>query len=774
MKRRILLLLWVSILMLCIAGISRMRFTADLSAFLPSAPTEEQALLVDLLRDGIASRMLLVGIEGGDAQARAAGSRALAVALRSSPSFVAASNGESIGTDADQTWLFEHRYQLSPAVTPARFSAEGLRAAIAESIDMLASSAGLMIKPILTRDPTAETLQVIEQFSRYQTARPGLWVARDGQRTLLLVTTAATGADTDGQADAIDTLKTTFDQIREREGLADLRLQVSGPGVFAVNARATIKDEVARLSLTGAALIIGLLLLIYRSPTALCLGLAPVVTGALVGVCAVGLVFGHVHGITLGFGIPLIGEAVDYAIYYFIQRNGGDINRFWRTIRLGVLTSVFGFAALLLSGFPGLAQVGLFSMAGLIAAVLTTRYIIPELTPARFAIREVNGFARPLTTLMAHARMLRWLPLLASLVAASFLWFHRDRLWHHELGALSPVPDADQVLDEQLRRDLPAPDVRFLVVTSGNNAASVLSQAEQAGEVLDRLASEAIIGGFDNPARFLPSPATQQARLASLPDGEELRRRLSAATADLPLSADKLAPFVAAVETARTMAPLTRDDLEGTSLALAVDAMLIHHDDQWRAVLPVRAPADGGAIDAAAVRAALASARIDNTVFVDIKQESERLYASYLKEARTAAIGGVLAILVLLAFTLRSPVRLIRLALPLLATVLVVVGALNAFGERLTLLHLVGMLLVVAVGSNYALFFDAGEQRVNGQDLRTLASLVVANLTTLAGFGILAFSTVPVLHAIGIVVGPGALLALVFAAIMHPPQARPA
>jgi len=202
--------------------------------------------------------------------------------------------------------------------------------------------------------------------------------------------------------------------------------------------------------------------------------------------------------------------------------------------------------------------------------------------------------------------------------------------------------------------------------------------------------------------------------------------------------------------------------------------MLIHRDDQWRAVLPVRAPANGGAIDVAAVRAALASARIDNTVFVDIKQESERLYASYLKEARTAAIGGVLAILVLLAFTLRSPVRLIRLALPLLATVLVVVGALNAFGERLTLLHLVGMLLVVAVGSNYALFFDAGEQRVDGQDLRTLASLVVANLTTLAGFGILAFSTVPVLHAIGIVVGPGALLALVFAAIMHPPQARPA
>lgn len=773
MSKRVILVLWLAVLVVSVASITRTRFTADLTAFLPSAPTTEQALLVDLLRDGIAARMLLVGIEGGDAEARAQASRSLATALRASDAFVAASNGESIGTEADQAWLFEHRYQLSAAVTPERFSVEGLRAAIGESIDMLASSAGLLVKPILTRDPTAETLQVIEQFSQYQTARPGLWVSRDGTRTLLLLTTSATGADTDGQALAIDALKAEFDTLRTQAGLHDLRLLVSGPGVFAVNARATIKDEVARLSTTGAVLIMGLLLLIYRSPTALVLGLAPVVTGALVGIVAVGTVFGHVHGITLGFGIPLIGEAVDYAIYYFIQRNSGDIDRFWRTIRLGVLTSVFGFAALLLSGFPGLAQVGLFSMSGLVAAVLTTRYVIPLLTPAQLQIREVNGLGRLLTTVMDHARVLRWLPLVASLLAASVLWAHRDQLWHHELGALSPVPDADQLLDEQLRRDLPAPDVRFLVVTSGPSADHVLSQAERAGAVLDDLAAQNIIGGFDSPARFLPSPATQQARLASLPDAGTLRQHLAAATAGLPLSADKLTPFVEAIDAARQSAPVTRADLDGTALALAVDAMLIHHGDQWRAVLPVRAPSNGHAIDAGAVRQRLADARIDDTVFVDIKHESERLYAGYLSEARTAAIGGVVAIVALLALALKSPRRLIRLALPLLATVLVVIGALNAFGERLTLLHLVGMLLVVAVGSNYALFFDAGDQRVRGQDLRTLASLVVANLTTLAGFGILAFSTVPVLHGIGIVVGPGAFLALVFAAMMHP-QERPA
>jgi predicted exporter len=77
----------------------------------------------------------------------------------------------------------------------------------------------------------------------------------------------------------------------------------------------------------------------------------------------------------------------------------------------------------------------------------------------------------------------------------------------------------------------------------------------------------------------------------------------------------------------------------------------------------------------------------------------------------------------------------------------------------------VGLLLVVAVGSNYSLFFD--RQAPSGWDReRTIVSLFFANATTLIGFGLLAFSGVPVLHDIGLTVGMGAFLALVFSAIL--------
>jgi len=46
--------------------------------------------------------------------------------------------------------------------------------------------------------------------------------------------------------------------------------------------------------------------------------------------------------------------------------------------------------------------------------------------------------------------------------------------------------------------------------------------------------------------------------------------------------------------------------------------------------------------------------------------------------------------------------------------------------------------------------------------------MAVANLTTAIGFGTLGLSQVPVLHAIGVTVGPGAVLALLLAAMFVP------
>ena len=119
------------------------------------------------------------------------------------------------------------------------------------------------------------------------------------------------------------------------------------------------------------------------------------------------------------------------------------------------------------------------------------------------------------------------------------------------------------------------------------------------------------------------------------------------------------------------------------------------------------------------------------------------------------------------AIALRSPLRVAKVLAPLALAVLCVAAGLVVSGVQLTILHLVGMLLIVAVGSNYALFFDR-QTRVHdaGSDSLTLASLAIANSSTVIGFGLLSFSQVPVLVALGTTVAPGAFLALLFAAVL--------
>jgi predicted exporter len=770
---------WVGLAALALGVLARARYSADLSAFLPQAPTGAQRLLVEELRQGVASRLIIVAIEGADESGRARISQDMAGRLRADPEFLAVENGDAATARRDEAFLFAHRYLLSGTVTPERFSVAGLKAAIGNTIDLLASPAGALTKDLVPSDPTGEMMTLLDQLSRNQPPRTqyGVWVSRDGSRALLLARTRAAGSDTDGQQHAMEAIQAAFGGAP-----AGAHLLMSGPGVFAVQARQNIKSEVTRLSIISSVLIIALLLLVYRSVTALLLGLVPVVSGALAGIAAVALGFGVVQGVTLGFGVTLIGEGVDYSIYLFVQSTSGtDWRRaVWPTIRLGMLTSVCGFAVLLVSSFPGLAQLGLYSLTGVLAAGLVTRFVLPELLPRDFRIRDLTPIGRLAAGMRERASAGRVAVALIAVLAAVVLGSYRHRLWSHDLSALSPVPVAAQRLDAQLRADLGAPDVRYLVVISAPDEQSALEGAEHVGVELDGLANSDVISGYQSPAQYLPSLAVQRQRQESLPPPAVLRARLTQALSGLPLREARLAPFLHDVEVTRTAPPLSPASLDGTSFAALADALLVRDDDGWRALMPLEAPISHGHardIDIERVRQAVSIGPPDGVTVLDLKDQADAMYSSYLAGAVRLSLAGFAAIVVLLLITLRHPSRVVRVVLPLALAVLTVAAGLRLFGGPLTLLHVVGMLLIVAVGSNYALFFDkrfSGSTRGIGSagaggtaaSALTLASLLVANCATVVAFGVLALSSVPVLHDLGETVAPGAFLALIYAALL--------
>lgn len=759
--------LWLSGVLACVILISRAEFSTDLSAFLPRSPSPTQQILVEQLRDGVVSRLVLLGVDGAPPEILAKLSKNLATRLRSEPTFASVNSGEDVGLEKDRDFLWRNRYLLSPAVSAERFSAAGLRRALENDLQLLGSPAGMLVKRVLPNDPTGELLQLLEQLEGtvHPATRDGVWFSRDGRRALLLLQTRAPGFDIDAQQEALAIIHRAFEQARAASGAQGARVLASGPGVFSVSTRAKIKGDALRFSMLATFLVASLLLLIYRSPRVLLLALLPVASGALAGVAAVSLGFGSVHGITLGFGATLIGEAVDYAIYLFTQTAPGSppeqtLPRIWPTLRLGVLTSLCGFSAMLFSGFTGLAQLGLFSIAGLVVAVSVTRWVLPALMPRNFSAAASAAFAPAVLRLMQHSARLRFPLFLAVAMAALFLSLPRGGLWDDELSGLSPLSQEDQQLDELLRGDIGAPDARYLLLVNAPSEDQALAASEALAGTLQAMVGQGSLAGFDSAALVLPSQGAQRARQAALPPAEVLRANLEQALAGLPFRAELFEPFLGDVAAAKKQALLDRRSLSGTSLALKLDSLLIKRSAGWVAVLPLR-----GVSEPAQLRELTGKVGGISPMLLDLKGEADQLYRTYRHEALVQSLLGSLAIVVLLGANLRSPHRVYEVLAPLIAAVIITTAVLSGSGQKLTIFHLVGLSLVVAIGSNYSLFFERQNFASQNRE-RTVASLLLANVSTVIGFGMLSFSHIPVLHGIGMTVAIGAMLSLIFSAIL--------
>ena len=120
-----ILALWIGFVLACAVVLSRTQFTTDFSAFLPRSPSAVQQVLVDQLRDGIVSRLILVGLDGADPAVLARSSRHMAETLGADHRFAAVRNGQNVLSEKDRAYFWQNRYLLSPAVRPEHFSAAG-------------------------------------------------------------------------------------------------------------------------------------------------------------------------------------------------------------------------------------------------------------------------------------------------------------------------------------------------------------------------------------------------------------------------------------------------------------------------------------------------------------------------------------------------------------------------------------------------------------------------------------------------------------------------
>jgi predicted exporter len=741
--------------------VTQLQVTADLESFLPLGADEWVVEGEQWDPEDTLGNLILIAVEGGEGYQRSAISRALADLLRTDPRVRRVMNGDADTLTAVPSSLLPYRYLLSPGVSIHRFSREILEDSLAGVLRKLSGAIGFTDQRLLMADPTGEVGVIVRQWAGASpTERDlGVWVSPDGERALLLVEVAIPASDLDAQEALLDEITIGFGRLPRVEGLA---LLTTGQGVFAVQSRALIRAEVLRLTAVASLLVVFVLAVAFRSPLLILLSVMPLASALLVASAVVGVLFGGVHGITLAFGVTLLGVAVDYPIHLFGHRRQGEMagqamQRIWPTLRLGLASSVLGYSAMVFSSVAGLVQLGIFAISGLVAAALFSRFLLPWMLPTGVADTErVSSRYRFLHHSPAWGSSL---VLAFGMLAATYLLLQRDAVWEDNLSALSPLTADSVLLDARLRADIGAPDISYMALFGHRDSEGVLQASEELAENLDDLVAHGVITGFDHPAVLLPSARTQMLRRTLLPPDDTLVADLESAASNRGFLADAFEPFLRDIEIARTLEPLRADAFLSVFPEIGLQRHLIRSDDGWVGIVSFR-----GVTDPEYLRNWFAG-RDDGWQYVDLKRRVEQSLVHVRDEALQRFVIGAFLIVALLGAGLRSPRRGLKVAGPALLAALVTAAVLVALGESLSLFHLVSLLLVVGLGLDYALFFHSfgGESE---HRWRARRALIVCALSTMVVFGTLATSPLPVLKAIGVTVALGAFFAWVFALLM--------
>ena len=765
-KRTALALLWLALLAIAGWAVSqRLELSGDLRKFMPAAETPAQKLLIDELGEGPGSRLLLIALSGADAETLAAQSQALRGSLSADPRFRLVANGADAGLDAIPERLRVYRYLLSPTLDSQSFDAEFLRGELDARVQDLGSPAAAMIEPLLAADPTLETLKLAESWQPEHAPQRlhGVWFDRAGKRALLAVETFAAGFDPTGQQGAVSAIGNAFAEAQRASETPTApatsapagrsELLITGPGAFSVEIGGRTEREARWIGFIDSIGLLLLLSLAYRSWKTPLLGALPLASAGLAGLGAVAMLFDGVHGITVAFGFTLLGVAQDYPIHLFSHQRAGvspwaNARALWPTLATGVVSTCIAYLTFFVSGVDGLKQLAVFTIAGLGTAALTTRFLLPGL---------LDPSPRDTADSPRVARLWEWIARLPrprlslaglALAAVAVIAFAPGAFWQNDLGKLTPVPADALARDAVLRSELGAPDVRYVMTLEAGDTETVLRHAERLRPALDRLVADGAIAAYDIATRYLPSAASQRARQGRLPDAGALLGSLDTALRDSPFRTDAFAPFAADVASARGARPLAFADLKGTPLETVVSGLLIEGAGHSTALVSL-----SGLDDPAAVARVAA---VNGAQLLDLKQASESLVVAY----RQRVLGALGIAALLLAATvwiaLRAPRRVLRVLAPMALTTLVILAVLRAFGVELTLFHLVALILAAGLGLDYALFFEhAGNSR--DEQLRALHAMVVCSLVTLLVFALLAWSSIPVLRAIGMTVTIGVL-----------------
>ncbi|MCK4795551.1 MAG: MMPL family transporter, partial [Desulfobacteraceae bacterium] len=215
-------------------------------------------------------------------------------------------------------------------------------------------------------------------------------ISSDQRHLLVTANPKTSSTDTTFARKATELISNLSDELNLRFGKSEHKVTLTPVGAYraALDNELIIRGDVKiaiLLATTGIAL---LLIFAFPRPLIGLLSLLPAIAGTIVAFFVYSLLHESISIMVLGFGGAVVSITVDHSIAYLLfldrphETRGREASKeAWAVGQLAVFTTIGAFAALCLSGFPILEQLGQFTALGVLFSFVFVHSVFPLVFP---------------------------------------------------------------------------------------------------------------------------------------------------------------------------------------------------------------------------------------------------------------------------------------------------------------------------------------------------------------------------------------------------------
>ena len=665
---------------------------------------------------------------------------------------------------------------VKPLLAPEKVR-ETLRARVSSLQDLN----GIGQTGFIADDPLELRNQILARLSSLAPAKGarienGRLVSADGCHILIVAEPAEPGMDT-RYAGRIAALMEGISKELAGKYAAKGGLTVTPVGAYraALDNETSAKENVRKAVLFSTAAIILLLLVGFPRPLIGLLSLLPAFAGTMMAYFVYSLFHRTISLMAVGFGGAIISFTVDYGITYLLfldrpykTRGMEATKEVWSLGLLAMLTTAISFAALSFSGFPALVEIGQFAALGVVFTYIFVHAVFPLIFPVVAPAKRspVLPLQRFVNRLASARGMWKVYAALAFAVVMAFFAKPDARL---DLQAMNSVSRETLNAEKMIRDAWGDVGTKVHILVEGRDRADLQRKCDRLASLIDRERSAGVISQAFVSSMIFPGSELareHQAAWRSFWTPERiagLKTAMEGPAEEVGFAAGAFAPF---------FRQLSEADLPETAMPekyfplLGIKAGT--DGSQWTQIVTVTPGPSYRGEDFYRKLSASGLAKVfDPALFTD--RLGSLLSSAFVK---MAVIVGLITLLTAFQYFLDWRLTLLG-TVPTLFALICTLGTLNLLGEPLSIPTIMVSVVVIGMGTDYALYLVRAHQRYLDEDDPSLGlirlSVFLSFSTTFLGFGVLALSDNAVLKSAGMGLALGIGYSFLGAVMIVPP-----